>query len=219
MPLDQDLTEFTTASQVLLNYNYTDIASGTGYITYFLLSSYNTSTSHMLDNNINYSQDIEFTSSTTTSTTFVKVSDTDFDLTEFKISQTIGGIASANMTIGIPASPQVEGYVIVKVRKWDGSTETDIASGQSKTKASIGGTGGNLLENIDVTIPKTLFSIGDVLRITIEGWARSPDGINLAKVTYGIDPKNRDGTVIIPSTDDPVSITTSLINIPFEIIL
>jgi len=36
MPLTQDLTKFTTASQSVATYSYTDIANGLGYISTFL---------------------------------------------------------------------------------------------------------------------------------------------------------------------------------------
>ena len=39
MPLDPDLTEFTTASPVLVSFDSTDISSGTGYEDYFLIES------------------------------------------------------------------------------------------------------------------------------------------------------------------------------------
>ena len=54
---------------------------------------------------------------------------------------------------------------------------------------------------IPITVPLTHFKKGDILRLTIEGYAHRTDaGAN--SLTIAHDSQNRDGTIIIPSTDD-----------------
>jgi hypothetical protein len=217
MPLDQDLTEFTTASPQLVNYDFQDVAEGTGITLFYgFVAKDSTGSTYRLSRDILYSAQIEETTavSTTGFHSFVKFLDKDFDLSAFNIPKSIRGTAYVRFTSSQDNTSGIAGDVkyIVRVRKYSGSTETDIASVES--------------ENIDwpinpaieatfilpVTIPLTNFQKGDILRLTIEGWASSDGnpGTTTGNMTIGTDPQNRDGTVIIPSTDTTDNRTTQI---------
>jgi len=66
-------------------------------------------------------------------------------------------------------------YIVAKFRKWDGTDETDIATGTSATMT--GTTEGSVLRehkwNCNIDIPKTIFKKGETIRLTIELWNKS----------------------------------------------
>ncbi|KKL23461.1 hypothetical protein LCGC14_2425140, partial [marine sediment metagenome] len=132
--------------------------------------------------------------SVTLTDTFAKKSDVDFDLSPFNLPRTLRG----EMVVSIAASAkpssggkQIEMYFIVKLRKVSGS-ESDIVSVQSDTWQ----TGTTEVQNpnqflIPLTVPSTPYKKGDVLRVTIEMWARnSIGGTAIGKFGYGHDPSN-----------------------------
>lgn len=105
----------------------------------------------------------------------------------------------------------------IKVRKWDGVTETEIGNA---TTAEITDSDGYKLTALAIPLTETNFGIGDVLRVTVEGYDKEEAADSTNVLTFGQDPMNRDGaTYIIPSTDDPVSITQFKIWIPFKLTL
>ena len=189
MPLDNpDLTEFTTASQQLVNFNFTDVIQGTGFIVYNLFNTNEEGT-------VNYGlttrtirpdeKDGQITIATTGGNTpLQKDLDLDFDLV-FNIPQTIKGkwfftglAAGAHSGIGTHTT-----FYIIKIRKWDGTTETEIDSAQSQTYSV--GTSGVLEEDMavqgDIT-SSVHFNKGDTLRVTVETWSDSTNGTG----AYGI---------------------------------
>ncbi len=192
MPLDPKLQKFTTASPVLANYSTSDILSGTGVQTFYLMDTED-------------SVGVDYKLTTTTSimsrsgqTTMAGGTDLDFDLTPFNIPQTIKGVALVNIYIrtNTPGTHQLT----VRIRKWDGTTETTIVS----VTTDVISAGQNLAFCFPIAVPRTDFAQGDVLRLTIETAATSGSG------QWYHDPISRDFT----TTGLP---TNSFINIPFEL--
>lgn len=213
MPLTPELTEFTTSSPFVASFDFTDIASGTGFQQYFLAQpKVDTTVSQILENNTIYSSVIEAIVSTA-SATFVKAGDLDFDLSAFNLTQTIRGTAVANIS-QLVSSSSGEGqmYLIIKVRKWDGSTETDLATAQTDTVTGTAGVGtGESITCVPLVIAETTFNEGDILRVTVEIWAKCA---GTATCYVGCDPQNRDGTVITSALG---LITKSNILIPYKV--
>lgn len=204
MPLKSELTKFSTASPILANYSYTDIAEGTGVQKFYLFSSENNATKdYHLSSSVFYSRD------TVRQATTANLDD-DYDLSPFNLPKTIKGTAVIILPYSIETSvgPGTM-YVICKIRKWDGTTETEIASAQSDTITCPDNEGVSGIWNFPITVPETLFAAGETLRLTVELYITAGHADN--RYAYGIDPKNRattlapaaafvatDGNILIP---------------------
>jgi len=182
LPIPQ---ETATAS-----YSFIDFASGTGIVTFYLGSTVDL---RRLSNSVFYSDYINEISSDTTSTSFVKVLDVDYDV-EFNRPTTIKGKTVCN----IPSGRYYENnsgdnvhYIVVKIRKWDGTTETDLAenTGSEHNPNGYAGTGYHM-NSLDLDIPLTVFKKGETLRVTVEGWAKAASSKRV-EMCIGADPQNR----------------------------
>jgi hypothetical protein len=174
---------------ILSTYDYADIASGTGYISFYagVLKS-----SNCLSNIIFWGNTIN-TSGTNTTTSYVKVVDVDFDALLNK-PLVLRGKAIINVPYSFIAGNGAfagNGYIVAKIRKWDGSTETEIANNTGTTRTDSAGVLGYYLEGLDITVPLTNFKKGEYIRLTIEGWAKNDTNGQPSTITICHDPKNR----------------------------
>ena len=166
----------------LVNFDWQDIADLTGYINYVLWKSEDSVgiNRNLIPSSISSGHDIDSAGEITariSNTTFVKVLDVDFDLSEFQLPRTIKGKALLKMAYATNDSAgNVDAYVIIRVRKWDGSSETEIASVQSVTGNNDTGSSKLVNLNLQLTIPQTLIKKGEQLRLTFEGWAKGNAG-------------------------------------------
>ncbi len=206
---------FTTAPPAIASYDYVDIADGTGVIVFQgATTKLVTTTSHFLTKSNIYSNDIESAGSIN-SAALTKVLDVDFDTSILNFSRIMRGTAIINIPMNISSSATYTGVLIVRISKWDGSTETLIATATSET---IGPATGSLSKvmAVHLTLPETPFKVGDAIRLGIEGWIQRTAGGVAGTLTIAHDPQNRDGTKITPTGD--ATLTTKLVaNIPFEI--
>ena len=163
-----------------ISYNFIDIADGTGIVTLYGYHWIDNSTEkYGLSANAIRSNYIYTKATCDNSVTAEKEMDLDFDLAPFNLPQNLEGTARINLSFGAgsvsTANTSSRVYAIVKIRKWDGSTETEIASGQSETDdlGNIDGVGffDYRTVNIQITVPLTHFQIGEQLRVTVEIWA------------------------------------------------
>ena len=209
MPLNKP---YQTQPSAIASYNFTDIVEGTGIVKFMAYSNKDSAgTNYNLTQQTTfYSSDIELSENNSTTSAIL---DKDFDLPAFNSPTTIRGTANVNVCFECDADIQSgTGYLIAKIRKWDGTTETEIASTQSESV-----TEGYAIFNLNITVPKTHFKKGEILRLTIYCNGTKTAGVNNFHVAFGCDPQNRDGTYIIPSTDDPVSTTKLEFYCPFDI--
>jgi hypothetical protein len=205
------------SSPNIASYDYTDLAEGTGIVKYYLFSSYNTALDYHLGQSQVYSNSIEFPEEATTNTSFEKTADVDFDLTTFNLPKDIKGTAYLNIAVYERGTNDVDNQskIIAKLRHWDGTTETEIASGEGEPAASSTATDVKM-NNIPIVIAtKKHFKKGETLRLTIELWMKANSG-DTSYGSFGIDPQNRDGTYITPSSDATVT-TAAAIYIPFKL--
>ncbi len=184
----------------LVNYDYFDIAEGVGYVVYFGAKGddgeYIVSTTSQI-----YSEEIcSYIENQTVSGTATKYFNFDFDLT-FNRPKNIKGVISVNVPEGVAATTDniqktIEYYCVVKVYHYDGSSETLLATGQSKT---ISGNIKDSTKAVDSTIllmkcdvtTQTHFKKGETLRFTVEGWFKMATGTGTTHIIMGHDPKNR----------------------------
>lgn len=177
------------------SYPYTDVAEGTGVVVYYGAHKRIDSTdSYFLTTNVVASDEIAKDSGTHSNASATKLIDLDFDVV-FNKPKIVNGRCYFSVPFAVNnQSTTGSGYVIAKVRKWDGSTETEIANAQSRTIESDGTPVTNartLLFSVDVTNAE--FSAGQTLRITLEGWGVSASGAGWHHINIGHDPANRTG--------------------------
>ena len=194
---------FQSISPVIANYDFVDIASGTGYVNFY---AGNTVDKYLISNNTFYS-DVIFVNGNTNDLNYHLVSDLDFDVT-LNRPLDLNGLGIVNVPIGLSslsAQRQVYAYVVVYVRKYDGSTETDIVSNTSReftTTSAVGTTAYSML-TLDVACPITHFKKGETLRLTVASYAKTTNASQAASVSIGNDPKSRsttwDSTGAVPS--------------------
>ena len=197
---------FQAISNVLPNYNYIDIAAGTGIINFYAGKTVDL---NLLSNHEFYSNSMSTTASLPKEIgNIAKVIDLDFDVV-LNRPLNFAGIVVLNVPIvhySATVSPSTSyAYVVAKVRKWNGVTETDICENQSSTisASSTDMPVYNMLA-IDLNIPLTHFKIGETLRLTIEFWGYYSAGSASTSVSgFGHDPMNRvtgwDTTGAVPS--------------------
>lgn len=191
---------FQALSNVLANYDFVDIASGTGYITFY---GGNTVDLRLLSNKIFYAQDVSTNSSTLVNGASTKRMDLDFDVLLNRPID-LKGTAIVELPFYVTSSGNTAfWYFTLRVRKWDGVTETEIATNDSASY-SQGGTNAYYMTAIDITIPLTHFKIGETIRLTVECWGYTTGGGVTATVKCGHDPRGRttgwDTSGAVPST-------------------
>lgn len=205
----------------IISYSHDSIAEGTGVKNFNGMTT--TGDAGSMTTELLYSDDVEIQGARITGTTYGKSIDLDFDLSELNLPRTLRGKLLVNAGFiakrFAASSGDTLGYLVAKLRKWDGATETEIAStGNSTISDFVGGSEVPLIVAMKMTVPRTHFKKGETIRITVEGWSKlETDGANDSIVVLGTDPYNRDGTHIIPSTDSPASTTKLKFLIPFEV--
>ena len=197
-----------TVQPLIPSYNYSDVDEGTGITTYLGFTSNESGTaSYNLTTSSPYSNLIETNMG---SLGAGATADKDFDTGALNRPRIIKGTAMVNIT-----SALIDGgsyFLYVKLRKWNGSTETEIA----EASGSILATAGNIRRTILIVIKNiapTLIKAGEQIRVTVGAQGVTAGGT----FWFAHDPQNRDGTTFVPSST--VGITTKLIaNIPFKIV-
>jgi len=177
----------------LVNYDYTDFASGRGIVEFFLGQ---VAGSNILSQKAFYADKINFVGTATSGTTDTKSVDEDFDA-KFEKPVTVEGDALFNIAIGGTGDTnnwEGEIYAKIIVRKWDGSTETDLITSQGTTFVieNIGQDNVMLLMTATkATIPKTSFKIGESLRVSVEIWAKRTSASGSIQPALVADPTGR----------------------------
>lgn len=186
---------FLTASPVTVSFDWTDIASGTGYTNFY---AGNTVDTYRLSDEAFYSDRVMTGALRTTSLALTKEADVDFDV-EFLTTRVIDGKTIINVPIGIVKDSDSEtatAYVVVRVYHVDaGASETQLATNQGTILTNPSGGGNNIstyfVSAIDVDIPRTTFKAGEILRLTVELWVTIAIGGQAVTYFFGHDPMNR----------------------------
>jgi len=221
---------FPPQGEILVNYDWIDITEETGYIEFDGYSVYDStgktsglirtakagsvkSITEYASNGYTPYNIINGTQSSDAN--WAKTLDVDFDLTEFKLPQIIKGKGYIKLSYFVNGTNSgTNSRIIAKIRKWDGSSETEIASVQS-----------NDLNNYDVekplsmmiTIPQTHFKIGETLRLTIEGWGKDTGATSSVQISIAGDPSNTAGTSSVAGVSITANNTRIVFICPFKI--
>ena len=188
-PLTPTPNLFPPRREILASYDWIDVISATGYIVFDGVNAQDSTGNNYVLLDSSHSRTIVPLSPSGYVLTRISTdvygngvggtpgmgTDIDFDLTEFQLPKTIKGQALIGISYsgdGIVGDDPLNVYLIARLRKWDGSSETEIASVQSPTQASvISSEEVGLFLKMD--IPQTHFKKGEQLRLTIEVWSES----------------------------------------------
>ena len=180
-------------------YNYTDIASGTGFVIFY---AGKLADSNVLSSFTFYSDNVLEPTAALTATTYTLLNDDDYDVM-FNTPRAIEGNAIITVPMGMYPTANDKNVTLkatVTIRKWDGTTETDIATndGVFEINGASSATLYTKMTAIDITVPRTSFKAGETLRLTIAFYGKVETAGN-SKVWYGHDPKSR------PTTDEELA--------------
>lgn len=155
---------------------------------------------------------------------WTKLSDENYDL-EVQVGATIKGKAVIKVTLDVDIGDNetnTKVYFKGRLRKWDGTTETEISSAKTPEIDRTGD--GQKLQFIllmDIN-NKVRFNKGETIRFTAELWGKLVDSSNVddnLSITYYFDPYSRLSFKIDASTPDTdKGVGTDLrVTLPFEI--
>lgn len=195
MPLDKDLTEFSTASQSIVSFDFQDIASGQLFKTFWILNTEDNASA----------QEYTLIDDSSLASSIVDGSEGTFncDTGIFNVPRTVKGVAYVN--IGVSIGSASSGSISCKLQKWDGSSATDITSAIVESISSDE----DRVISMRMPCTETLIPEGEQIRLVVVITESS------GNVFWGHDPTGRDGVNVIPSSQGS-NITSSNIKIPFK---
>lgn len=179
------------SESAVASYGWTDLASGTGYVRYY--GGNTTATTFILSENAFTSTKVFESLFVALDNTPTKRIDNDYDIL-LNLPRTLKGKAFVTVPIMIrtagSSAKTWNMYIIAKIRKWDGATETEIANGTSTTFTVAASSAANYpaIISVDIDVTETVFKAGETLRLTIETWGWADQD---ATYCYGHDPKQR----------------------------
>lgn len=184
---------------VLVSYNFTDIADGTGVVTLYGFTTEDTG-------GIAYNLGTESVRSATISTgegTYT------FDMKPFNTPRIAKGTAILSITIGVPNTNQ--GKLTAKISNATQAVDiTSVITSPTFAGTPAPATAKSYLLKLPIT--QHSFRIGDVLRLTIVlTHVAGGDAVEI-----GHDPQNRDGAYIVPATYSAHT-TVMKLNMPFKV--
>lgn len=210
-----------TSDTGIASYSFSDIASGTGIITFYAGEGGSTP-SKILSSTKFYSStyitSLAVGAGDGSASVFTKLIDIDFDVLMNR-QITLRGDVAMNVSVAFLSGSIFEIYTIIKIRKWDGTTETDLStSGQSET-VTFTGTSPTVVYKYTTPIVKTPSSIikkDEYLRMTVELWYKKQNaGDAAAAIKVAYDPYAR-----TTDWDTTGGITSQLIvPIPMKVVL
>ncbi len=208
MPLDPDLTEFSTASPVIATYDWTDISDGTGNVVFY---AYSTETAGGLDHHLTrqtpYSSQIVSAFVLDPSGTLTL----NFDLSPFNLPKTIEGTGLVMVPIRVAADVGSSLTATIRARVLKNTTELVSVTSQNV----VAGASATTYEMIvmPLVIARTDFAEGDFLRLEIKISITAYTGSG-GSADFAHDPKGRDDPGFDASGNN---ISTQLVfNIPFK---
>ena len=203
----------------------TDTITGTSFLQLFLATA--SPDSNVLTKTVVYSNEEVTASAQAADTTYATQNDIDFDI-QLEVALKVKGTLIANIPVavrGAAASNAIDSFsrVTVKLRKWDGTTETEIASNVG-TERDFGTLGDNIpsggrVDCIEVEVDSEVtFKAGEFLRITTVQEGKVSAGAG--HWSFGHDPKNRDGataaSIVAKSGFTTGDVTEAFVLIPFR---
>lgn len=195
---------FTEQVRPVEAFSFTDIATGKGYATFLagmasgaaiidhMPPFYQMSGAHILSTTPFYSEQIASRKLNALST---NINLEPFFDVKFTVPRIIEGVMLAEIPNAVDtngnSSNTLRCWNEVDVIKWDGTTETSLVSGVTRTFDIDFETNKVLCLYLD--IPRTNFKIGESLRIRVRQWVDSNETTATPAFALGHDPQNREG--------------------------
>jgi hypothetical protein len=209
-------------AEQLVSYDYTDIANGTGIQTFYPTRvSINGTNYYSLSPSVIYSDVIYTQSSLITQSgveVYNKMLDLDFDI-PINLPKTIKGSVLINVPFALEntnTNTESRGFINAILRKWDGTTETTLASSSGSVLVNpLVGTAPvyyDTVSAIRLDVNSTNIKAGETIRLTLEGWASVTAG-KTSYIDIAHDPKNRTVAAIF----EDQGVTQSAAYIPFKL--
>lgn len=192
--------------QTLVSVPYSELSAGFGLQTYYLLTYEDSSGSnYTITESLDYSSDIVISEADSTHSYT-------FDSGEFAMPRLLSGEARFNFSFWHNCAGSTKYVITIGVYHYDGSTATQIDSDWTSKDFDTNNTGVNTI-NALLSLSKTRFIPGDQLRVIV---TFTQSGGTSGGYEFGIDPQNRDGTNITPSSDAD-AFTQFIVNVPFKV--
>lgn len=211
----------------VVSFDFIEAISGSGYVEHQAIELLEgVSSAKKLITNTLRSQTIEAIYSITVGADYSLYTDSiNYDSNVLSSAIIINGYVYAVFSWAMARAGAVnarwEGTITPKLYKWDGTTETLLATGSTRT-FDTGSVGTSPSETISMNfeVGKVVLAPGEVIRLKItKTLQRINNGITTSETFYNIsgqDPLNRDGTYLIPSSS--TNQTKTQFFIPFKII-
>ena len=203
----------------IASYDYIDVSEGSGIVVLYGIAgtSANTFTRETIPSN----KVVQYGQMTGDPNVKTKALDVDYDLM-LNYPKTIKGKAVVAVSIGFNSIVNETNIISAKalIRKWDGTTETEIVSKESDTYEKLGVGIFSRTMLIEMDVPETNFKAGEYLRLTIEFYGTRPLGAAGSPYCgFGNDPADRnDSTDYNPQKIiNDVDTTKLQFNCPFKI--
>lgn len=186
-------SKYRKSPPLTASFDFIDILSRQGYGVFYLASALDSSAT---EKRIIVSQVIDSHSLRTTETagslnegSMTLKLDKDHDIL-VNAPVIINGKVTINMTSYLYAATDTfTAEYIVKLRKWDGSTETEIGSAKT-AEMTTSGEDNFERHTLEIDVTRTIIPKGTYIRVTIEGYTKeSADADNL--IGYYHDPTTR----------------------------
>jgi len=201
---------FPIPSESLVNYDFTDLLTGVGYINLYCTQdeadAYIVSRLAVAAAHDNYE-----TRKAAAGGAYIS-QELEFDYT-MPINQLIKGdlFVTCTHNIHVAAADAGVGYIKCRIYHYDGSTETEIGTQQSTTE--IGGSPADFYSRdlFKFSVNKK-FVVGDILRINFELWINSANGNTYCSLFH-------DGISRDFGQEDPTSVPVGsniLVQVPFD---
>jgi len=206
----------------LVNYNYVDVAEGTGIQTYYLGTTWSNGTSQaILAANKNYSNEVVSWVYATglSATVFAEVNERNFDV-YFNLPKQINGKAFVYVPLGaqLGGDGTYNTFIKASICKLEGTTSTVLASASSAIVSYALAGAVNMASGaaiVSITVPTTHFRKGDALRLKIEQYGTINGAVRDGYFFFMNDPM--DTGKLIPEISKYPVVTTSYLNVPFRL--
>ncbi len=215
----------------LVVYDWENLLENTGYVSYdgyvtcdsggVAYSLVPTALATYLKSATGFNQETTYTLTVSSNGTgqadWTKDLDVDFDLSEYKRPQVIEGKGYVRLSFYLYGNNSGSlGKIIVRLRKWNGTTETEIVSVESVNDYDYGY---HHIVPLEFDVPATSFAVGDQLRLTVEGWLKDAGATTSILLYIAGDPSNEvSETVVATSAHIPAGQTRIILHVPYRMI-
>jgi hypothetical protein len=187
----------------IASYNYTDIAEGTGVVSFYGAQTYDTTatTKYILTTESITSNNPEILNPSGVYS---------FNVTAFNMPKTIKGTAYLSFGRYMNAIGGTIYTVDAKLQKDSGGTVTDCSN--TFRSDSLNANGIWKMSLMAIPLTQTHFKKGDILRLYL-----TINGPGNGEWAFGCDPTGRSGTYITSALTAPSMTTKMTLNVPFKL--